>query len=242
MLPTRNRFVAVAFGLWFTLLAVHAQATLIAYYPLDGNAAPVTGPVGFGGAYHFDGNDSINVADSPDFSLVSGDFTMALWLRLDSSAGNYYAMGHDEGPGSLNKWIFWVNPGASNFFLHVNSPSGGFNVTSPSTWAADTDWHHLAITREGTLFSFYLDGGLLGTDNNSGAIPDPNTTFQMGTAESGHPERILRGALDEVRLYDNALSAPQISQLVPEPSVATLFGLGLGMLGAWRRRSTKRSR
>jgi sialidase-1 len=190
-------------------------------------ATPTTGRVG--GAYHFDGNDSINVPDSPDFTLGADDFTMALWLKLDQATGNYYAMGHDEGPATTDKWIFWVQPGSSRFLLHVNGGSN-FNVISPATWIADTEWRHLAITRDATLFSFYLDGALMGTDSNGSSIPDPSTSFQMGTAESGHPERLLRGALDEVRLYDRALSASEIALLVPEPSTALLLALGLAGL------------
>ena len=111
------------------LITTSANASLVdglvAHWAFDGDATDVTGNGHDGtvvgavltsdrlgntnSAYSFDGNDYITVPDSPDFTLSSNPFTIAAWTKMDaySTDGGYYMMGHDVGPGTTNKWIFF---------------------------------------------------------------------------------------------------------------------------------------
>ena len=245
--------------LCFSLLSVGvAQGSLldglVAYYPMDGSAVDMSGNAHDGSvsgatptndrfgaassAYQFNGTSYISVPDSPDFTFGANPFTVALWAKLDS-LGNYYIIGHDEGQGNLNKWILWG--GSTDLKFHTNSPSTGgqFPVTSGWSPAVNT-WYHLAVTRSGQDYTLFIDGTPVGTATYTPSIPDPNAPLLIGTAEDGHPERVFRGALDDLRIYNRALSASEISQLsaVPVPAAAWLFGSALlGLAGIGRRRS-----
>ena len=221
------------------MLAGNAYADLndglVAYYPFNGNANDESGNGNDGtvfgatlttdrfgnvdSAYRFDGDDWIDVPDDPSFTLGSDPFTIATWIQFDS-LGSYYLMGHDEGENNQNKWIFWAHN--SGFLFHVNSPStGGYNPVTYDAWEPEINqWYHLVVKRSGDDFMLYLDGSLVATGADSRPIPDPNTSFQIGTAEGGHPERVFKGLIDDIRIYNRALSDAEIQELYNDGLVA----------------------
>lgn len=218
---------------------------LIAYYSFDGSANDMSGNGNNGtvigatlaqdrlgnssSAYKFDGNDYISIADSPILSLGSNPFTIALWVNMDV-LGNYYIMGHDEGPGNRNKWILWG--GSTDLKLHTNSPSTGGQFPVSSPWSPEINtWYNLAITRTDQNYSLYIDGNQVATGINANNIPDPNAPLLIGSAEGGHPERLFRGSIDDVRIYNRALSQSEITQLAAVPVPAAIWFFISGILG-----------
>jgi hypothetical protein len=230
-----------------TFVAVAAQNAsagltdgLIAWWQFDGSPIDATGNghdgsiVGTGvtlttdrfgrqnGAYNFSNQSYISVPDSSDFTLGSNPFTISLWVKFDV-LGSYYLMGHDNGPGDQNKWIFWagITDTISRLLLAtypgLQVPADGYN------WAnSSIEWYHLAITRSSTSWALYVNGIEIENvvPDNATVLPDPSHDLWIGSAETGHPERYLRGSLDDVRIYNRALSAQEISDLfnaVPIP-------------------------
>jgi hypothetical protein len=118
-----------------------------------------------------------------------------------------------------------------------------FNVSS---WKAG-DTHYLVYTWDDSVkvLNFYLDGELGATASYTGTLPAISaTTFQIG-GDNGPGN--LDGALDELQIHDNVLSATEISQRfaeitgVPEPASIILFGLGaVGASLVMRRRRADR--
>jgi len=78
-------------------------------------------------------------------------------------------------------------------------------------------WYHVAITRVGDTLTAYVDGAPIGAAQLTVSIPDPVTALQIGTAETGHPERLVRGSVDEVRIYSRGLSSDDIRELAGCP-------------------------
>ncbi len=145
-----------------------------------------------GQAYLFDGGDVISVADHPDFTLGSDDFTLAVRMNIHASSSfSYYVLGHDEGAGTTRKWILWIT--SSTIGLHVNSPStGGFWITVHGWTPITNSWFHCAVRRSGDTFDVFVNGNSIGSNVNTRAFPDPATTFTMGDAEGDHQVRALR--------------------------------------------------
>ncbi len=253
-MQSNGRSIGNCLTLCLVLQVAHqamAQPTegLIAYYPLDANGDDASGnghhgtvfgatvtDGRVGQAYHFDGNDRIDIPDSDSFTFGTEPFTIATWMQM-GGLGGYYMMGHDEGGGNRNKWIFTVT--GTNLYLHVNSPSGGFNPVVAG-WAPLVDtWYHLAVRRSGSAFTIFIDGVPAGSGTDSRSIPNPATALQFGTAEPEHPERGFRGLLDEVRFYARALTDAEIEELALM-CAADLTGDGvvdtqdfLAFLNAW---------
>jgi hypothetical protein len=200
---------------------------LIAYYPFHGNANDESGNGNNGtvfgaaltsdrfgnpnNAYSFDGNDRIDVPDDPSLTLNSDQFTILSWVQFSAFGvdGGYYLMGHSEGPGDTDKWIFWL---ANDNIKLIVGPSAGWIRIGDAPFQIG-NWYHVVIRKNGNELAAFVDASLIGTNSVSFVIPDPNATFQIGTAEPDRPNRPFRGIIDDVRIYNRALSSEEIGTL-----------------------------
>ncbi|MEY2407543.1 MAG: large repetitive protein [Verrucomicrobiota bacterium] len=196
---------------------------MIAWWPGDANPADVQGGhngtlmngAGFGPgkvaqSFQLDGSDQfVEVADSPAWDFGAGAFTIDLWVNFDAVRSANAFLAHDEGSGSQNKWIFWlVN---NRLILHLNSPTlGAVDVGSVPFNPVANQWYHLAVTRSGNSYTFYINGAPTpATDANS--IPDASAPLTIGQAEGGS---FLDGRLDEIEIFNRALSPAEIQSII----------------------------
>ncbi len=207
------------------------DAGLVASYPFNGDAADasgnghdgtVNGPTltidRFGNAdsaYHFDGvNDIVAIADHDDFTVT--DVTVCAWIKTaDKSDHKHITSCYDTGYASD-----WYN-------LYLTSGSGlarwavdpGGSVTVPvavgSSDLADDAWHFVVGVRDASVNELYLyiDGILQATasDIDDSAL-NPSADFWIG-GQNGWPSRYFNGDIDDVRIYNRALSESEIGEL-----------------------------
>ena len=114
-----------------------------------------------------------------------------------------------------NKWIFWYHNGYLEFAIndttHVFFP--GVQVDPFLTTNA---WHHVAVTRSGPTFTFYLDGSSIGTATSDATVPDANAPLTIGKGDGAtniEQHDFMGGRIDEVAIYDRAISAGEIQDL-----------------------------
>lgn len=131
--------------------------------------------------------------------------------------------------------------------------TGGAAVSSGHASVLDGNWHMAATIIEAgdtiNTIQFYLDGDLVTTTGNnasttintSGTGPGgaftPNEFF---IGSSGNTTGHFTGSIDDVRIYNTALSKSELDTIraamaVPEPSAALLGGVGLLLLLRRRR-------
>lgn len=235
--------IVLCFLVFFVSLNEIATASLsdglIGHWTFDGNADDLSGNDHHGtnygatltsghngnpdSAYSFNGNSYISIPDSDSFTFGSESFTISTWMKF-SETGSYYMMGHDEGPGTTNKWIFW--PSTSGIIFHVNTQSGGaFSPITYSNWETTLEtWYHLSVVRDGNNYFIYINGEEVNSSIDTRGIPNPNAALIFGDAESQHTERNFRGALDDIRIYNRALSSDEILDLytIAEPTTVGL--------------------
>jgi hypothetical protein len=75
----------------------------------------------------------------------------------------------------------------------------------------------------------YVNGNLQEVTNYSGTYESNPESLYIGHQQSG-ADRYYNGLLDDLRIYNNALSQSEISALVPEPVTFLLLGLGAVLL------------
>ena len=138
--------------------------------------------------------DYVTAADSADWDIVgsAGSATVDLWVKHTDHAGtetyvaqyedadNYWALGNIHGTGLF----FKVNSGAS-IVVSVT----GVEIT-------DTNWHHVALVKNGTVYTIYLDG-IGGT-----AVDDASTDTFAGLLDIGSlgGGSDFDGYIDELRI------------------------------------------
>ena len=237
-----------------------ANADLVAFYSGNGNAndsvsgqnGTLVNGAGFGPglsgqAFLFNGvNQYVSVPNDSNWSFGSNPFTINLFVNFNSitpssndQIPNVF-VSDDLGPGNIDKWAFFMD-GAGHLGFDLNSPSLPFlTVLAPTSVLPKTHtWYDFAITRSGSTYTFYADGVSLGTATSAVAVPQALAPLRIGYAEGSD---YLNGSIENVGIYNQALTASQIAAIssVPEPSSLILVGLACAMgtvAAAWRRLS-----
>lgn len=87
----------------------------------------------------------------------------------------------------------------------------GGGGTSTTAIPNDTNWHHLAFTRSGNTYTWYIDGAAAGTATSSQTISaNAHPLFIGCDGNGGSQTEPLNGAIDEPAVYNTALSAARI--------------------------------
>lgn len=163
----------------------------------------------FGGAMQFGGADMVTVSDDDALDLTS--FTIAAWINSPSTSGKWHVIAAKEArnPTGRNYGIFGhVNNGS----IHYSFTSGGWKSFDAPTNVTDGAWHHVAATYERPNFKLYVDGEL-DAEVAPDADPESNDSpLYIGGCDIGN--YWMTGTIDEVVLYDRALSEAEIAELI----------------------------
>jgi len=190
----------------------------------NGNAGKlVNGPAWtsgrVGGALNFDGTDDyVQVPDAPELDFGGGEeFTITFWIR-GSDTGDVQMVLTKRGDAGYQVW-FQPNRG---FFLRIDE--GPNNVeTVARNHPLDGRWHHVAVGRDANRHFLFIDGALDSFTGDSTLADLTNSNpLDLGN-ESDFPTPAFQGALDDVRVYDRALDAGEISSIF---LLAVLFRRG----------------
>jgi hypothetical protein len=172
---------------------------------LNGGPQWVGGPLG--GALDFDGtNDFVEIPDDPDFSITDA-ITITAWTNMRTTSSGEMAI-VSKGGWAANDLPYELTEerGAVIFWQFYND--AGRDSCSPNSPAAG-EWHHIAATYNGKVFQCYIDGVLAQEWAYAGAMPKNTASVTIGRRSRGGT--FFNGMIDDVRLYDRALTAGQIN-------------------------------
>ena len=159
----------------------------------------------------FDGsNDYFDVGTVSELNS-SSDFSVSAWFNL-SAASNFESIFSGGTSTSARAWV--QIPSTTSIRIGVGSALDDFTV---STLTVDgTQWYHLVATVSGTTATLYLDGSPVGTATclvpASTAFNDVRIGGLNGTAFGGNT-RLFNGKLDEVALYNRAITSTEVSNI-----------------------------
>jgi hypothetical protein len=98
-------------------------------------------------------------------------------------------------------------------FVRFNA-SDTYRVNGATSYPTTGDtWMHLAATYDGSVIRLYVNGALDGSLTSAFTISANDQPLGLGAQSDGNSGRLFQGALDEVRIYDRALSASAIQAL-----------------------------
>jgi len=154
------------------------------------------------GGLEFDGNnDAITgIGDCP-----TGNFTIAGWAK-DTGGGGWRVLYSAE----QEIWFGVDDDASPRVWIDVGGNGNGAN-TAAGTWTLDT-WHHIAGTWDGTTVHLYLDGVDMGTIYGTPENPQAKAAV-IGAWSKNTSDENWSGTIDDVRLYNRALTADEIALL-----------------------------
>ncbi|BFO18698.1 hypothetical protein SHKM778_50860 [Streptomyces sp. KM77-8] len=140
---------------------------------------------------------------------TTGSYTVSAWVTLDSLPGNYASAVSQDGRRQASPFYLQYGQGAFAF----STPDGqrARLATTPETGR----WYHLAGVRDDATnqIKLYVDGELASTAT-AGPAYVATGPLAVGRAKyNGENTDFWSGAVDEVRAYDKALTAEEVSAL-----------------------------
>ncbi|MFH2028140.1 MAG: LamG-like jellyroll fold domain-containing protein, partial [Nanoarchaeota archaeon] len=211
------------------------SSDLIAYYDFENNADDKSGNghhgtakngVTFssgkiGDAANLDGiNDFIEIDDSTIFDFPNQDFTITAWVKTTSTDARSIIA---KGTSNLNGgWGIYLGYGSTPGQIVYNWGNGGVSAIYGGTLINDGQWHHIAIiiTTSTSLTNnndakIYIDGIIQGLTKNINYPYKVNTIndLTIGARIDG-TGMFWKGAIDELKIYNKALTAEEIENSV----------------------------
>lgn len=202
----------------------------------SGFAQPASGG---GGAFantlsgSFDGTDDYLDCGTVSALNSSSAYSGSLWLNYNSV--NRIPLG--AGSASNRWYLHLVNSTTIQYHMGPSTgvpyPGPGYPTWTVSTLSSST-WYHIAFVHDGTDVTLYLNGSSQGT--KTGAETSNNvfkgTQFVIGRYTSVPGTYNFNGYIDEVSVFDSALSASNITAIYNSGVPADLSSLS--PVGWWR--------
>lgn len=238
--------VALTFLLFSPVARAQAPPTcvpppsgLVSWWPGDGNTLDLTGGnpgtiVGgvtfsagmVGQAFNLNGTDAyVQVSNAPNLQ-ITGQITLDAWINPTVTGGRVI---DKITAGGGDGYLLDTAGGKTRLII-------GPNVLSGATTLPTGVFTHVAGTFDGTTLVVYVNGVPDGSLVAAGAIPTNALTLRIGADSVG--ANLFTGLIDEVEVFDRALTQPEIGAIVvagsagkcKTPIIPTLSGRALAGL------------
>jgi hypothetical protein len=151
------------------------------------------------------------------------DFTIATWVKMDALS-NWMRI-FDFGTGTSNYMFLTaqanVSGGKSTIRYGIKNGGSEQAMTYAFAWPLNT-WTHFAITQSGNTASLYINGELVAS-NNAVTLKPSNLgiTKQNYIGKSQWNDPMLKGSIDEFKIFNRALSAFEVTEAMKEEQTIT---------------------
>ncbi len=180
---------------------------------------PVWQPSGgkIGGAMEFDGVDDYVEIGTIDIIGGAG-LTLALWFKADDLFSSYARLISKAMGSTTDEEHYWMlGTGESDGTgLRFRLKAGGSTTllkTSAGQIAPGT-WYHIAATYDGNQMRLFKNGVQVASTNKSGAVDtNSNVWAAIGNQPAAAGNWPFDGVIDEVRVYNRALSTAEIAAI-----------------------------
>jgi hypothetical protein len=174
---------------------------------INGATTGATGIGHTGEAFSFDGSD--DYVSPPNIGLTEGPpFTISVWVKAEST-GNHRVIYSEDYTGDVSNNVALMKDSSDKWRFWVRNQSGTAANIYSSTFSTGK-WYHLVAVNNGTM-RLYVNGV------EEGHTSDPGGTHTKDASGIGYRpnsnDLYFNGKIDEVRIYNTALTQQQIWKL-----------------------------
>ena len=220
----RGGLASASISLLVLDLSLHVDGDLIAWYPFAGNAQDISGNNLHGqvfgakltedslgnlnSAYFFDGvNDHILVQNEPILNFQEG-ITLSMfvqpWLMGDKER---FIISHGSWQ---NRWKLSITPDRKVRWT-IKFTSGQVRDLDSQTILQEDEYYHVAATYNGRFLMLYINGQLESFLVYEGLMNPSPVDLEIGQIFPDDPSYSFRGVLDEIKIYDFALTPDSVA-------------------------------
>lgn len=222
---------------WVDVVGKYVGTITSTAWPATLISGPGMGTARSGGAgeMRFDGTNDYVALSAPAAANFAAPATLCGWVNtLADTAQTLWGLTDNTATVDNTVSVFIGNAVTGNLtneLITVNRKIATVTTyilgytTATRTELIDGKWHHIAITYNGTVVAIYLDGisktVTVGTGSNNGAFGGITTVtnLDIGARHANGPGAFMNGALDDVRLYNRALSPLEILDVIQESAL-----------------------
>jgi hypothetical protein len=165
------------------------------------------------------GTSPTSINANPIFNTITNALTLEVWLKPKDYSTQRFLNRQDQ---NGYNWALQISGGSIVF--SANSTTSGSNVVAvPQSYVPLNQWTHVAGVYNGSQMQLYINGVLVGTTTQTGALHTSSAFVGVGTA--GNVGGPYNGTMDEVRIWNVARTQAQILANMSAPISTTSTGL-----------------
>jgi hypothetical protein len=182
------------------------------------NRSPAIGKVGQG--MSFDGvDDYINIGSDSMYDDM-GPMTISAWIKPESwgAVGYGHIMDKSAGQGD-GGWTFTIRDSNDDLFFNVSYQTGNASQEGNASGIKLHEWQHVVAVWDGTAsgsfgIKLYINSAdVTGGGDTTGSGDRESDVSRNLSISDDETQRKFDGDMDDIRLYNRALSADEVQQL-----------------------------
>ncbi len=173
-------------------------------------ATPVIGISGQ--ALDFDGVDDYILVGDNDSLDGHTSMSWSFWVNISSDGNNKKIINKYTGSSGKRSYYIYIKSN-EDLTLLVSSNGSNYEFKTAQTNLLLNQWYHIVVVFDGGVFDTYVDGSVVSDDGDFST----HTSIYAGSdnlqISGSGVTSLLSGLIDEVRVYDRALSVDEVGEL-----------------------------
>jgi hypothetical protein len=177
-----------------------------------------------GGALQFDGIDDYARTPAPNNSStklqLSGDYTISVWVKPNATQKAWAGIVSKTDPtGMDNHWTLQFDNTTPRKLIIYHPSANWYTGITINDLIAGGAWHHIAVVRSSSTMKAYLDGTAYPTGSLENNPKAGNGHLNIGADRTASSSYVYGGLIDDVRIYNRALNASEVSSPPDDPNL-----------------------
>lgn len=150
--------------------------------------------------------------DADDVADITGPFTVSAWVKRGNNSNDSEIISKRNTSPWTEGYSLRIDASGQPRMMWKDA-GGTTHAFNSSLILPQGQWHHVAVIYNGTEATFFIDG----IEDSNASVPPPAATSQhllVGAADFENPTNFFGGTIDEVRIWNSALTVDQLRYIM----------------------------